>query len=165
MGAVGSFFGFALTAIANVVLSDVILFFVNVVIVFKVISSSSARAMIGGGSMVVLSLGNVLMRHARRDLRGMLSVLAKSGSGICNLSSVLTSVGGTGRGRGVGKVCVRTSTLNSPCTSLRTVHGTLASFGRDKGFVMTCDSKCARKLCCLSDMTSGMVLGPGNVVR
>lgn len=159
---VGSFLGFAFTDIVNIVLTNMIFAVLKVVALINVITSSSARAIIGSGSVFMLSFGNDLSRHMRR---GPLRRLLKRRFRTCNLSSVLTSVGGTGSGSGVGNVCVRPSCLRTSCTSLRRVHGTLLSFGRDNGFVITCTSRCTRKVCCLSDITSGVVVGPRKDVK
>ncbi len=155
---VGSFMGCALTALYNLLLTNVTAFVLAVVFLTKLVATRGRAPTVRPRSVLQLALRKRLHRSMART---PLDALLKRDVPILNLEGVLATMCRTGRGPSVRNVCVRTGALaNTSPTVLRRVERALVSFGRSKGPVVTCDSGCARKYCCVYDITSRVVLGP-----
>lgn len=160
-GVVGRFFGAMFTSALKILITLKVMAVNSVFFVVKMTTdtSNSSRCGPSGGAIFGLSLSNILIS---RTIGGPFSRLVKRDDGRVTISSIVGTVHHTGTGSGVGNVCLRTNSLSANFTKVRTVHHRLRSFGSDNGFVISCNSCCARKTCCLYDMTSSIFLGPRN---
>ena len=86
------FFKFTLATVTGIILSSIVLFFIGIMVIFGIVSSSDTETVVKKNSVMMLDLNGVLVERTQESLEDVLSILAGDNSNVYGLDDILASI-------------------------------------------------------------------------
>ena len=76
------FFKFTLATVTGIILSSIVLFFIGIMVIFGIVSSSDTETVVKKNSVMMLDLNGTLVERTQESLEGILSMLTGDNSNV-----------------------------------------------------------------------------------
>ena len=156
------FLKFTLATVTGIVISSVVLFFISILVVFSMVSSSESETQVRKNSIMMLDLNGTL---AERSQENPLDLIMKDDYKTYGLDDILSSIKKAKENEDIKGIYIQATSLGAGFASLEEIRNALKDFKESGKFVVAYGaadvykrqpllllSLCLRSYCLLPDM-------------
>ena len=115
------FFKFTLATVTGIILSSIVLFFIGIMVIFGIVSSSDTETVVKKNSVMMLDLNGILVERTQESLENVLSMLTGDNSNVYGLDDILASIKKAKENENIKGIYIQASALGSPYASLQAI--------------------------------------------
>ena len=130
------FFKFTLATVTGIILSSIVLFFIGIMVIFGIVSSSDTETVVKKNSVMMLDLNGILVERTQESLENVLSMLTGDNSNVYGLDDILASIKKAKENENIKGIYIQASALGSPYASLQAIRNALTDFKESGKFIV-----------------------------
>ena len=116
------FFKFTLATVTGIILSSIVLFFIGIMVIFGIVSSSDTETVVKKNSVMMLDLNGTLVERTQESLEGIFSALTGDDSNVYGLDDILSSIKKAKENENIKGIYIQASSLSSSYASLQAIR-------------------------------------------
>ena len=155
------FLKFTLATVTGIIVSSVVLFFISILVVFSMVSSSESETQVRKNSVMMLDLNGTL---AERSQENPLDILMKDDYKTYGLDDVLSSIRKAKENENIKGIYIQASSLSSSYASLQIRHA-LKDFKESGKFIVAYGDSYTQSLYYLSSIADKVMLNPQGMLE
>jgi len=159
------FFKFTLATVTGIILSSIVLFFIGIMVIFGIVSSSDTETVVKKNSVMMLDLNGTLVERTQESLEGVLSMLTGDNSNVYGLDDILTSIKKAKENENIKGIYIQASALGSPYASLQAIRNALTDFKESGKFIVAYSDGYTQGLYYLSSVADKVILNPKGMIE
>ena len=159
------FFKFTLATVTGIILSSIVLFFIGIMVIFGIVSSSDTETVVKKNSVMMLDLNGVLVERTQESLEDVLSILAGDNSNVYGLDDILASIKKAKENENIKGIYIQASALGSPYASLQAIRNALTDFKESGKFIVAYSDGYTQGLYYLSSVADKVILNPKGMIE
>lgn len=159
------FFKFTLTTVTGIILSSIVLFFIGIMVIFGIVSSSDTETVVKKNSVMMLDLNGILVERTQESLENVLSMLTGDNSNVYGLDDILASIKKAKENENIKGIYIQASALGSPYASLQAIRNALTDFKESGKFIVAYSDGYTQGLYYLSSVADKVILNPKGMIE
>lgn len=159
------FFKFTLATVTGIILSSIVLFFIGIMVIFGIVSSSDTETVVKKNSVMMLDLNGTLVERTQESLEGVLSMLTGDNSNVYGLDDILASIKKAKENENIKGIYIQASALGSPYASLQAIRNALTDFKESGKFIVAYSDGYTQGLYYLSSVADKVILNPKGMIE
>ncbi|GFZ38349.1 signal peptide peptidase SppA [Bacteroides nordii] len=159
------FFKFTLATVTGIILSSIVLFFIGIMVIFGIVSSSDTETVVKKNSVMMLDLNGTLVERTQESLEGILSMLTGDNSNVYGLDDILASIKKAKENENIKGIYIQASALGSPYASLQAIRNALTDFKESGKFIVAYSDGYTQGLYYLSSVADKVILNPKGMIE
>ena len=159
------FFKFTLATVTGIILSSIVLFFIGIMVIFGIVSSSDTETVVKKNSVMMLDLNGILVERTQESLEDVLSILAGDNSNVYGLDDILASIKKAKENENIKGIYIQASALGSPYASLQAIRNALTDFKESGKFIVAYSDGYTQGLYYLSSVADKVILNPKGMIE
>lgn len=159
------FFKFTLATVTGIILSSIVLFFIGIMVIFGIVSSSDTETVVKKNSVMMLALNGILVERTQESLENVLSMLTGDNSNVYGLDDILASIKKAKENENIKGIYIQASALGSPYASLQAIRNALTDFKESGKFIVAYSDGYTQGLYYLSSVADKVILNPKGMIE
>ena len=159
------FFKFTLATVTGIILSSIVLFFIGIMVIFGIVSSSDTETVVKKNSVMMLDLNGILVERTQESLENVLSLLTGDNSNVYGLDDILASIKKAKENENIKGIYIQASALGSPYASLQAIRNALTDFKESGKFIVAYSDGYTQGLYYLSSVADKVILNPKGMIE
>ena len=159
------FFKFTLATVTGIILSSIVLFFIGIMVIFGIVSSSDTETVVKKNSVMILDLNGILVERTQESLENVLSMLTGDNSNVYGLDDILASIKKAKENENIKGIYIQASALGSPYASLQAIRNALTDFKESGKFIVAYSDGYTQGLYYLSSVADKVILNPKGMIE
>ena len=159
------FFKFTLATVTGIILSSIVLFFIGIMVIFGIVSSSDSETVVKKNSVMMLDLNGILVERTQESLENVLSMLTGDNSNVYGLDDILASIKKAKENENIKGIYIQASALGSPYASLQAIRNALTDFKESGKFIVAYSDGYTQGLYYLSSVADKVILNPKGMIE
>lgn len=159
------FFKFTLATVTGIILSSIVLFFIGIMVIFGIVSSSDTETVVKKNSVMMLDLNGILVERTQESLENVLSMLTGDNSNVYGLDDILASIKKAKENVNIKGIYIQASALGSPYASLQAIRNALTDFKESGKFIVAYSDGYTQGLYYLSSVADKVILNPKGMIE
>ena len=159
------FFKFTLATVTGIILSSIVLFFIGIMVIFGIVSSSDTETVVKKNSVMMLDLNGILVERTQESLENVLSMLTGDNSNVYGLDDILASIKKAKENENIKGIYIQASALGSPYASLQAIRNALTDFKESGKFIVAYSDGYTQGLYSLSSVADKVILNPKGMIE
>lgn len=156
------FLKFTLATVTGIIVSSVVLFFISILVVFSMVSSSESETQVRKNSVMMLDLNGTL---AERSQENPLDILMKDDYKTYGLDDVLSSIRKAKENENIKGIYIQANSLSSGYASLEEIRHALKDFKESGKFIVAYGDSYTQSLYYLSSIADKVMLNPQGMLE
>ena len=149
------FLKFTLATVTGIIVSSVVLFFISILVVFSMVSSSESETQVRKNSVMMLDLNGTL---AERSQENPLDILMKDDYKTYGLDDVLSSIRKAKENENIKGIYIQANSLSAGYASLEEIRHALKDFKESGKFIVAYGDSYTQSLYYLSSIADKVML-------
>ena len=158
------FFKFTLATVTGIILSSIVLFFIGIMVIFGIVSSSDTETVVKKNSVMMLDLNGTLVERTQESLEGIFSALTGDDSNVYGLDDILSSIKKAKENENIKGIYIQASSLSSSYASLQAIRNALNDFKESGKFIVAYSDGYTQGLYYLSSVADKVLLNPKGMI-
>ena len=159
------FFKFTLATVTGIILSSIVLFFIGIMVIFGIVSSSDTETVVKKNSVMMLDLNGTLVERTQESLEGIFSALTGDDSNVYGLDDILSSIKKAKENENIKGIYIQASSLSSSYASLQAIRNALNDFKESGKFIVAYSDGYTQGLYYLSSVADKVLLNPKGMIE
>ena len=159
------FFKFTLATVTGIILSSIVLFFIGIIVIFGIVSSSDTETVVKKNSVMMLDLNGTLVERTQESLEGIFSALTGDDSNVYGLDDILSSIKKAKENENIKGIYIQASSLSSSYASLQAIRNALNDFKESGKFIVAYSDGYTQGLYYLSSVADKVLLNPKGMIE
>ena len=159
------FFKFTLATVTGIILSSIVLFFIGIMVIFGIVSSSDTETVVKKNSVMMLDLNVTLVERTQESLEGIFSALTGDDSNVYGLDDILSSIKKAKENENIKGIYIQASSLSSSYASLQAIRNALNDFKESGKFIVAYSDGYTQGLYYLSSVADKVLLNPKGMIE
>lgn len=159
------FFKFTLATVTGIILSSIVLFFIGIMVIFGIVSSSDTETVVKKNSVMMLDLNGILVERTQESLENVLSMLTGDNSNVYGLDDILASIKKAKENENIKGIYIQASALGSPYASLQAIRNAFTDFKESGKFIVAYSDGYTQGLYYLSSVADKVILNPKGMIE
>lgn len=159
------FFKFTLATVTGIILSGIVLFFISIMVIFGIVSSSDTETVVKKNTVMMLDLNGSLVERTQESLEGILSKLTGEDSNVYGLDDILASIKKAKENEDIKGIYIQASSLGASYASLQAIRNALVDFKDSGKFIVAYSDNYTQGLYYLSSVADKVMLNPKGVIE
>ena len=156
------FLKFTLATVTGIVISSVVLFFISILVVFSMVSSSESETQVRKNSIMMLDLNGTL---AERSQENPLDLIMKDDYKTYGLDDILSSIKKAKENEDIKGIYIQATSLGAGFASLEEIRNALKDFKESGKFVVAYGDAYTQGLYYLSSVADKVLLNPQGMLE
>ena len=156
------FLKFTLATVTGIVISSVVLFFISILVVFSMVSSSESETQVRKNSVMMLDLNGTL---AERSQENPLDLIMKDDYKTYGLDDMLSSIKKAKENEDIKGIYIQATSLGAGFASLEEIRNALKDFKESGKFVVAYGDAYTQGLYYLSSVADKVLLNPQGMLE
>ena len=156
------FLKFTLATVTGIVISSVVLFFISILVVFSMVSSSESETQVRKNSIMMLDLNGTL---AERSQENPLDLITKDDYKTYGLDDILSSIKKAKENEDIKGIYIQATSLGAGFASLEEIRNALKDFKESGKFVVAYGDAYTQGLYYLSSVADKVLLNPQGMLE
>ena len=156
------FLKFTLATVTGIVISSVVLFFISILVVFSMVSSSESETQVRKNSIMMLDLNGTL---AERSQENPLDLIMKDDYRTYGLDDILSSIKKAKENEDIKGIYIQATSLGAGFASLEEIRNALKDFKESGKFVVAYGDAYTQGLYYLSSVADKVLLNPQGMLE
>lgn len=156
------FLKFTLATVTGIVISSVVLFFISILVVFSMVSSSESEMQVRKNSVMMLDLNGTL---AERSQENPLDLIMKDDYKTYGLDDILSSIKKAKENEDIKGIYIQATSLGAGFASLEEIRNALKDFKESGKFVVAYGDAYTQGLYYLSSVADKVLLNPQGMLE
>lgn len=156
------FLKFTLATVTGIVISSVVLFFISILVVFSMVSSSESETQVRKNSIMMLDLNGTL---AERSQENPLDLIMKADYKTYGLDDILSSIKKAKENEDIKGIYIQATSLGAGFASLEEIRNALKDFKESGKFVVAYGDAYTQGLYYLSSVADKVLLNPQGMLE
>lgn len=156
------FLKFTLATVTGIVISSVVLFFISILVVFSMVSSSESETQVRKNSIMMLDLNGTL---AERSQENPLDLIMKDDYKTYGLDDILSSIKKAKENEDIKGIYIQATSLGAGFASLEEIRNALKDFKESGKFVVAYGDAYTQGLYYLSSVADKVLLTPQGMLE
>lgn len=156
------FLKFTLATVTGIVISSVVLFFISILVVFSMVSSSESETQVRKNSIMMLDLNGTL---AERSQENPLDLIMKDDYKTYGLDDILSSIKKAKENEDIKGIYIQATSLGAGFASLEEIRNALKDFKESGKFVVAYGDAYTQGLYYLSSVANKVLLNPQGMLE
>ena len=156
------FLKFTLATVTGIVISSVVLFFISILVVFSMVSSSESETQVRKNSVMMLDLNGTL---AERSQENPLDLIMKDDYKTYGLDEILSSIKKAKENEDIKGIYIQATSLGAGFASLEEIRNALKDFKESGKFVVAYGDAYTQGLYYLSSVADKVLLNPQGMLE
>lgn len=156
------FLKFTLATVTGIIVSSVVLFFISILVVFSMVSSSESETQVRKNSVMMLDLNGTL---AERSQENPLDILMKDDYKTYGLDEVLSSIRKAKENENIKGIYIQANSLSAGYASLEEIRHALKDFKESGKFIVAYGDSYTQSLYYLSSIADKVMLNPQGMLE
>lgn len=156
------FLKFTLATVTGIIVSSVVLFFISILVVFSMVSSSESGTQVRKNSVMMLDLNGTL---AERSQENPLDILMKDDYKTYGLDDVLSSIRKAKENENIKGIYIQANSLSAGYASLEEIRHALKDFKESGKFIVAYGDSYTQSLYYLSSIADKVMLNPQGMLE
>ena len=156
------FLKFTLATVTGIVISSVVLFFISILVVFSMVSSSESETQVRKNSIMMLDLNGTL---AERSQENPLDLIMKDDYKTYGLDDILSSIKKAKENEDIKGIYIQATSLGAGFASLEEIRNALKDFKESGKFVVAYGDTYTQGLYYLSSVADKVLLNPQGMLE
>ena len=156
------FLKFTLATATGIVISSVVLFFISILVVFSMVSSSESETQVRKNSVMMLDLNGTL---AERSQENPLDLIMKDDYKTYGLDDILSSIKKAKENEDIKGIYIQATSLGAGFASLEEIRNALKDFKESGKFVVAYGDAYTQGLYYLSSVADKVLLNPQGMLE
>ena len=156
------FLKFTLATVTGIVISSVVLFFISILVVFSMVSSSESETQVRKNSVMMLDLNGTL---AERSQENPLDLIMKDDYRTYGLDDILSSIKKAKENEDIKGIYIQATSLGAGFASLEEIRNALKDFKESGKFVVAYGDAYTQGLYYLSSVADKVLLNPQGMLE
>lgn len=156
------FLKFTLATVTGIVISSVVLFFISILVVFSMVSSSESETQVRKNSVMMLDLNGTL---AERSQENPLDLIMKDDYKTYGLDDILSSIKKAKENEDIKGIYIQATSLGAGFASLEEIRNALKDFKESGKFVVAYGDAYTQGLYYLSSVADKVLLNPQGMLE
>ena len=156
------FLKFTLATVTGIVISSVVLFFISILVVFSMVSSSESETQVRKNSVMMLDLNGTL---AERSQENPLDLIMKDDYKTYGLDDILSSIKKAKENEDIKGIYIQATSLGAGFASLEEIRNALKDFKESGKFVVAYGDAYTQGLYYLSSVADKILLNPQGMLE
>ena len=158
-------FKFKIDTVTGIILSSIVLFFIGIMVIFGIVSSSDTETVVKKNSVMMLDLNGILVERTQESLENVLSMLTGDNSNVYGLDDILASIKKAKENENIKGIYIQASALGSPYASLQAIRNALTDFKESGKFIVAYSDGYTQGLYYLSSVADKVILNPKGMIE
>lgn len=159
------FFKFTLATVTGIIVSSIVLFFIGIMVIFGIVSSSDTETVVKKNSVMMLDLDGTLVERTQESLEGIFSSLTGNNSTVYGLNDILASIKKAKENENIKGIYIQASSLESQYASLQAIRNALSDFKESGKFIVAYSDNYTQRLYYLSSVADKVLLNPKGMIE
>ena len=156
------FLKFTLATVTGIIVSSGVLFFISILVVFSMVSSSESETQVRKNSVMMLDLNGTL---AERSQENPLDILMKDDYKTYGLDDVLSSIRKAKENENIKGIYIQANSLSAGYASLEEIRHALKDFKESGKFIVAYGDSYTQSLYYLSSIADKVMLNPQGMLE
>lgn len=156
------FLKFTLATVTGIVISSVVLFFISILVVFSMVSSSESETQVRKNSVMMMDLNGTL---AERSQENPLDLIMKDDYKTYGLDDILSSIKKAKENEDIKGIYIQATSLGAGFASLEEIRNALKDFKESGKFVVAYGDAYTQGLYYLSSVADKVLLNPQGMLE
>ena len=156
------FFKFTLATVTGIIVSSVILFFVSILVVFSMVSSSESETQVRKNSIMMLDLSGTLVERSQEN---PFDFLMDEGYVTYGLDDILASIKKAKENEDIKGIYIQANALGTGFASLEEIRNALKDFKESGKFIVAYADNYTQGLYYLSSVADKVLLNPQGMIE
>ena len=156
------FLKFTLATVTGIVISSVVLFFISILVIFSMVSSSESETQVRKNSVMMLDLNGTL---AERSQENPLDLIMKDDYKTYGLDDILSSIKKAKENEDIKGIYIQATSLGAGFASLEEIRNALKDFKESGKFVVAYGDAYTQGLYYLSSVADKVLLNPQGMLE
>ena len=156
------FLKFTLATVTGIVISSVVLFFISILVVFSMVSSSESETQVRKNSVMMLDLNGTLVERSQEN---PLDLIMKDDYKTYGLDDILSSIKKAKENEDIKGIYIQATSLGAGFASLEEIRTALKDFKESGKFVVAYGDAYTQGLYYLSSVADKVLLNPQGMLE
>lgn len=156
------FLKFTLATVTGIVISSVVLFFISILVVFSMVSSSESETQVRKNSVMMLDLNGTLTERSQEN---PLDFLMKEDYKTYGLDDILSSIRKAKENEDIKGIYIQATSLGAGFASLEEIRDALKDFKESGKFIVAYGDTYTQNLYYLSSVADKVLLNPQGMLE
>lgn len=156
------FLKFTLTTVTGIIISSVVLFFISILVVFSMVSSSESETQVRKNSVMMLDLNGTLTERSQEN---PLDFLMKEDYKTYGLDDILSSIRKAKENEDIKGIYIQATSLGAGFASLEEIRDALKDFKESGKFIVAYGDTYTQNLYYLSSVADKVLLNPQGMLE
>ena len=156
------FLKFTLATVTGIIVSSVILFFISILVVFSMVSSSESETLVRKNSVMMLDLNGALTERSQEN---PLDFLMKDDYKTYGLDDILSSIKKAKENEDIKGIYLQATSLSAGFASLEEIRNALKDFKESGKFIVAYGDAYTQSLYYLSSVADKVMLNPKGMLE
>ena len=160
------FFKFTLATVTGIVLSGIVLFFIGILVIAGIVSSSEPETVVKKNSVMTLDLNGMLEERAQESAFNFVSKLVSGDDeNTYGLDDILNSIKKAKENENIKGIYIQASRLGTTYASLQAIRSALADFKESGKFIVAYSDNYTQGMYYLSSVADKVLLNPKGMIE
>ena len=156
------FLKFTLATVTGIIISSVVLFFISILVVFSMVSSSESETQVRKNSVMMLDLNGTLTERSQEN---PLDFLMKEDYKTYGLDDILSSIRKAKENEDIKGIYIQATSLGAGFASLEEIRDALKDFKESGKFIVAYGDTYTQNLYYLSSVADKVLLNPQGMLE
>ena len=156
------FLKFTIATVAGIIISSVVLFFISILVVFSMVSSSESETQVRKNSVMMLDLNGTLTERSQEN---PLDFLMKEDYKTYGLDDILSSIRKAKENEDIKGIYIQATSLGAGFASLEEIRDALKDFKESGKFIVAYGDTYTQNLYYLSSVADKVLLNPQGMLE
>ena len=156
------FLKFTLATVTGIIISSVVLFFISILVVFRMVSSSESETQVRKNSVMMLDLNGTLTERSQEN---PLDFLMKEDYKTYGLDDILSSIRKAKENEDIKGIYIQATSLGAGFASLEEIRDALKDFKESGKFIVAYGDTYTQNLYYLSSVADKVLLNPQGMLE
>ena len=156
------FLKFTLATVTGIIISSVVLFFISILVVFSMVSSSESETQVRKNSVMMLDLNGTLTERSQEN---PLDFLMKEDYKTYGLDDILSSIRKAKENEDIKGIYIQATSLGAGFASLEEIRDALKDFKESGKFIVAYGDTYSQNLYYLSSVADKVLLNPQGMLE
>lgn len=160
------FFKFTLATVTGIVLSGIVLFFIGILVIAGIVSSSEPETVVKKNSVMTLDLNGMLEERTQENAFDFVSKLVSGNDeNIYGLDDILNSIKKAKENENIKGIYIQASRLGTTYASLQAIRNALVDFKESGKFIVAYSDNYTQGMYYLSSVADKVLLNPKGMIE
>lgn len=160
------FFKFTLATVTGIVLSGIVLFFIGILVIAGIVSSSEPETVVKKNSVMTLNLNGMLEERTQENAFDFVSKLVSGNDeNIYGLDDILNSIKKAKENENIKGIYIQASRLGTTYASLQAIRNALVDFKESGKFIVAYSDNYTQGMYYLSSVADKVLLNPKGMIE